>query len=110
MAALVVSGKRGPRDDHGFFYHFSFGFNDVIILHNSPTIARYDKCNRKGKGCEGMLLIGIAVIAVIVYFLAKDKKIKFPSSNEAEETLKKRYINGEIDEETYLRMKRTINE
>ena len=57
-----------------------------------------------------MTWILIAVAALVVYILVKDKKIKVGGSSEAEETLKKRYINGEIDEETYLKMKRILNQ
>ncbi len=46
--------------------------------------------------------------AIVVYFLVKDKKINIAGTSEAEETLKKRYINGEIDDETYLKMKENI--
>jgi len=57
-----------------------------------------------------MTWIWIAVGALVVYILVRDKKIKLGGGSEAEETLKKRYINGEIDEETYLKMKRNINQ
>lgn len=54
----------------------------------------------------GWLLI--IAVGVGIYFLVKNKKIDISGKNEAEETLKKRFINGEIDEETYLKMKETL--
>ena len=57
-----------------------------------------------------MTWILVAVVALVVYILVRDKKIKLSGNSEAEETLKRRYVNGEIDEETYLKMKRTINQ
>ncbi|MHB1314200.1 MAG: SHOCT domain-containing protein [Christensenellales bacterium] len=56
-----------------------------------------------------MSLFWIAALAVLAYFLLKDRKHKADAGGDAEEALKRRYINGEIDEETYYRMKRTIN-
>ena len=53
-----------------------------------------------------ILLIGLGVV---VYFLVKEKKIDIGGKSEAEETLKRRYVSGEIDEETYLKMKEIIN-
>jgi uncharacterized membrane protein len=50
-----------------------------------------------------LFLIGIGVA---VYFLLKDKKFKIGGISEAEETLKRRYVDGEIDEEEYLRKKK----
>jgi len=39
-----------------------------------------------------------------------DHKINFSSNqNNPEQKLKERYINGDIDEETYLKMKSVIN-
>jgi uncharacterized membrane protein len=52
-----------------------------------------------------LILIGVAVAAV---FIIKDKKFSFGGSSDAEDELKKRYVNSEIDEETYLRMKENI--
>ncbi len=52
-----------------------------------------------------LLLIGAGIV---IYFVVKDKKIDLGGKNEAEEVLKRRYVNGEIDEETYLRMKENI--
>jgi uncharacterized membrane protein len=52
---------------------------------------------------------GWILIALVVYLFYKNKGMDFSNKNEAEERLKERYINGEIDEETYLKMKRTIS-
>lgn len=52
------------------------------------------------------LIIAIAVI----YLLVKPHGHGFSPLNnaEAEEVLKKRYVSGDIDEETYLRMLNTL--
>lgn len=56
----------------------------------------------------GLLLIVVVIAAV--YFLAKPQGHRFHQfqNDEAEETLKKRFVSGEIDEETYLRMLKTL--
>ncbi|MDP3305626.1 MAG: SHOCT domain-containing protein [Erysipelotrichaceae bacterium] len=51
-----------------------------------------------------LLLIAIGVIAYFVF--VKDSK-GYTSSN-AEEILKRRFVNGEIDETQYNRMKETL--
>jgi len=53
----------------------------------------------------------IVLILVVVYYMFKDdNKINFNThQNNPEQKLKERYINGEIDEETYLKMKSVIN-
>lgn len=56
-----------------------------------------------------MMFGGWILIALVVYLFYKNKGMDFSNKNEAEERLKERYINGEIDEETYLKMKRTIS-
>lgn len=57
-----------------------------------------------------MGLLFVIIIIAIIYFLFKPHGLRFnPISNyEAEETLKKRFVTGEIDEETYLKMLKTL--
>ena len=55
-----------------------------------------------------MLWLYLIIGGVVVYFLVKGRKINLSGSSDAEEALKRRYVNGEIDEETYLKMKETI--
>lgn len=46
-----------------------------------------------------------------IYSLLKNTggvNLKLDHRNDPEETLKQRYVNGEIDEETYTRMLKTI--
>lgn len=60
---------------------------------------------------EQMFLLAIIVIAAIVYFAARPgHRISFDSArnSDAEELLKKRFVGGEIDEETYQKMLRTL--
>lgn len=56
----------------------------------------------------GLILL-VAVIAVVwLIFRPNHAGIPHIRSSEAEETLKKRYVSGEIDEETYLKMLKTL--
>lgn len=58
-----------------------------------------------------MFILGIAIIAAVVYLIVKPGHQHgiFPTgSNEAEQILKKRFVSGEIDEETYKKMRRTL--
>lgn len=58
-----------------------------------------------------MILLAILVIAAIVYFVVRpSQRISFESarSADAEELLKKRFAEGEIDEEKYKKMLRTL--
>lgn len=62
-----------------------------------------------------MFIPVLLVIGLAVYLLWDNPsrgRLTIPGHNkdEAIELLKRRYINGEIDEETYVKMKRTINE
>lgn len=58
-----------------------------------------------------MFILGIVVIGVIVYFIIEPGRqhgFVPTESNDAEEILKKRFVSGEIDEETYKKMLRTL--
>lgn len=55
----------------------------------------------------------IILLGVGLYFLLNNghkTNIKIPGLRNAEETLRHRYANGEIDEETYLKMKQTLKD
>ncbi len=54
-----------------------------------------------------MMFLGWIIIGVILFYILKDKK-GFNKTSDAEELLKQRFINGEIDEDSYLRMKKLI--
>ena len=59
-----------------------------------------------------MMLLFVLLIAVGIYYLYINNKegayFKQHKDNAAEETLRLRYVNGEIDDETYERMRKTI--
>lgn len=55
-----------------------------------------------------MMFMGWLIIGLVVYFIFKEKGTSFMNNDNAESRLKERFVNGEIDEETYLRMKKTI--
>lgn len=58
-----------------------------------------------------MMFIPIILIAGIFYILTKDDRINTTkSSKEPQDRLKERFIRGEIDEETYYKMKSVIDE
>lgn len=72
-----------------------------------------------GNGCGGYslfhngwgLLIGIIIlvtIALLFYFIVHNKKKQ--ASSDAAESLKLKYVQGEITEEEYLRRKSVINQ
>lgn len=56
------------------------------------------------------LLLAIAVIAVIYFLVKPNRHQPFSAfrNAEAESILKNRFVNGEIDEETYLTMLKTL--
>ncbi len=58
------------------------------------------------------MIVPFLILIGVVYLLLKDDKgIKFNThQNSPEQKLKERYVHGEIDEETYLRMKSVINQ
>lgn len=58
-----------------------------------------------------MMLIIVVLIGVGVYYLVKHQgniNTIFNHESDAEKILQHRYVNGEIDEETYLKMINTI--
>lgn len=59
----------------------------------------------------GFLLL--ILLGAGLYFLLKDNTrpgVRIPGLRSAEETLKQRYVNGEIDDDTYLKMKETLKD
>lgn len=62
------------------------------------------------KEVSQMILIPILLVVAFIYLFNGDNKISISNQhNDPERKLKERYINGEIDEETYLRMKSVLN-
>lgn len=58
-----------------------------------------------------MMIIGLLAIGFLVYYLMDGKdKFNFTGSgrSNAEDILRLRFINGEIDERTYLQMKEAL--
>ena len=58
-----------------------------------------------------MSILGIVVVAAVVYFIVRPSRqhgFVSTESNDAEAILKKRFVSGEIDEETYKKMLRTL--
>ena len=55
------------------------------------------------------LLILLGIGAYFLFFSKNAAKPQFASKKSAVETLKERYVNGEIDEETFIKMKETLN-
>lgn len=57
-----------------------------------------------------MLLLGLILAALVYFVFFADRKISrnSPQNLDSEELLKKRFITGEIDEETYRRMLYTL--
>lgn len=56
------------------------------------------------------MMIGWLFIGIIVYFIFKEKgeSLTLINKDNAQIRLKERFVNGEIDEQTYLRMKSII--
>ncbi len=56
------------------------------------------------------MFLGIILIGAIIYFLMNPSNNFMSQSKEddALRILKERYVRGEIDEETYQKMKRTL--
>ena len=56
-----------------------------------------------------MMLVPILLVVLVYYLLTSDKKrISINSQDNAESILKERYVNGEIDEETFRKMRSVI--
>jgi uncharacterized membrane protein len=57
------------------------------------------------------MILWILIVAGLIYVMKDSFAVKSQRTKEntAEEILKKRYANGEIDEETYSSMKKEIN-
>lgn len=57
-----------------------------------------------------MIIFWILIIAVIFYWVRNHETTKttIHSEHSPEDTLKERYVNGEINGETFERMKKTI--
>ncbi|MBC7088136.1 MAG: hypothetical protein H5T96_06560 [Tissierellales bacterium] len=54
-------------------------------------------------------MLVILLLIIILYVLYKNGQLDFHNKeDESLKKLKEKYINGEIDEETYLRMKKNI--
>ena len=56
-----------------------------------------------------MMIIGFLLIGYLAYTMIKDRNTKFTKNNSVVETLNERYISGEIDEESYFRIKKNLN-
>jgi uncharacterized membrane protein len=56
-----------------------------------------------------MMILPILVIGLVLYYVFKgSRNLSNFNNNDPAEILKARYVNGEIDEQTYLEMKETI--
>lgn len=60
-----------------------------------------------------MMILFLVLIGFGIYYFIKNDTNSYYSMNQKkkspEEILKERFVNGEIDEETYLKMKETLN-
>jgi len=59
-----------------------------------------------------MMFFGWILIAVVVYYMFANNNGSVPrmNSKSPKEVLDERFVNGEIDEETYTRMKRVLED
>ncbi len=57
-----------------------------------------------------ILVVGIGILLYYIFFNDKisNGSLTFPGKESSEDQLKTRFVNGEIDEKTYLQMKETI--
>jgi len=58
-----------------------------------------------------MMILGLVLIGLVIYYFVKNGelgKAKSSNSQSPEDILKERYVNGEIDEATFIRMKMTL--
>jgi len=60
-----------------------------------------------------MMILFIVLIGLAVYYLVTNNKAEEDKNNSRKdpiETLKQRYVSGEIDEETYRRTLKVLND
>ena len=59
-----------------------------------------------------MMFIGWLLIAAVIYFVFTNSGATLPkvSSKSPKEVLDERFVNGEIDEQTYARMKSALED
>lgn len=62
-----------------------------------------------GYGPHMFLIVGLIVIITLLIIIFLHNRKKNLSSNEAQEALKVRYVNGDITEEEYKKMKKMID-
>ncbi len=55
-----------------------------------------------------MMLLFYIGIGVLIYYVYTNNKATVAEIKTAEELLKERFVNGDIDEKTFLQMKETI--
>lgn len=56
-----------------------------------------------------MIVLPLLILVVVYFLITGDKnKLFTQKEDEAEKLLKERFVNGEIDEETYKRMKAVL--
>lgn len=55
-----------------------------------------------------MMLLPLIVIGVVLYYFVENKRSFLSGSSKPLDQLQERYINGEIDEETYSKMKKVL--
>lgn len=65
--------------------------------------------NMAGGGWLSILFFGLIIIAAIVLVLVLVKSGKSTTKNNALDSLKMKYINGEISEEEYLKRKDVLS-
>lgn len=60
-----------------------------------------------------MMIAILVIIVFAIYYFVKEKKVPDTGSKEAktaEQILNERYVAGEVNEETFLRMKQIMKE
>jgi len=55
-----------------------------------------------------MMIIFWIGAAFLIYYLYQNRSLRTSTGKNPEELLKERFVNGEIDEATYLQMKKTL--
>lgn len=58
-----------------------------------------------------MMILLVVIIIAVIYYSSKGRSIEYSKGKykNPEEILKERFVNGEIDESTYLQMKLILN-